>query len=67
MVPHCLEDGGDLGGCRAEGPSAAGDGGPAAASLTLDDGGTHVHIFESLLLEGLFVGDLLYSQVLCIS
>ena len=45
---------------RAEGSSAVGDGGQAAISLTPDDDGTHVRIFESLQLEGSYVGDLLY-------
>ena len=50
-----------MGDGRAEGPSAIGDGGQAAISLTPDADGTHVHIVESSQLEGLYVGDLLYS------
>ena len=45
---------------RAEGSSAIGDGGQAAISLMPDADGTHILIFESLQLEGLYVGDLLY-------
>ena len=41
-----------MGDGRAEGSSAIGDGGQAAVSLTPDVDGTHVHIFESLQLEG---------------
>ena len=48
-----------MGDGRAEGSSAIGDGGQAAVSLTPDVDGTHVHIFESLQLEGSYVGDLL--------
>ena len=40
---------------RAEESSATGDGGQAAVSLTPD-----LCTFESLQLEGLYVGDLLY-------
>ena len=45
---------------RAEGSSAIGDGGQAAISLMPDADGTHILIFESLQLEGSYVGDLLY-------
>ena len=45
--------------CRAEGSLAIGDGGQAAISLMPDVDGTHVRIFESLQLEGSYVGDLL--------
>ena len=31
-------------------------------SLTSDVDGMHIHIFESLQLEGMYVGDLLYMQ-----
>ena len=44
---------------RAEGSSATGDGGQAEVSLTPDADGTHICIFESLQLEGSYVGDLL--------
>ena len=43
----------------AEGSSAIGDGGQAAISLLPDVDGMHVRIFESLKLEGTYVGDLL--------
>ena len=49
-----------MGDGRAEGSSATGDGGQAAVLLTPDVDGTYVRIFESLQLEGLYVGDLLY-------
>ena len=48
-----------MGDGRAEGWSAIGDGGQAAISLMPDIDGTHVGIFESLQLEGSYVGDLL--------
>ena len=44
-----------MGGGRAEGSSAIGDGGQAAMSLSSDVDGTQVHIFESLQLEGLYI------------
>ena len=47
-----------MGGGRAEGSSAIGDGGQAAMSLSSDVDGMQVHIFESLQLEGLYAGDL---------
>ena len=56
----CLEEGEEVGDGRAEGPSATGDGGQAAMSLTPDIDGMHVHIFASLQLESSYVGDLLY-------
>ena len=49
-----------MGDGRAEGLSAIGDGGQAAISFMPDVDGTRVHIFESLQLEGSYVGDLLY-------
>ena len=49
-----------MGDGRAEGSSAIGDGGQAAMSLTSDVDGTHVRIFESSQLEGLYLGDFLY-------
>ena len=49
-----------MGDGRAEGSSAIGDGGQAAMSLTPDIDGKHVRIFESLQLEGSYVGELLY-------
>ena len=48
-----------MGDGRAEGSSAIGNGGQAAMSLTPDVDGTHVHIFQSSQLEGLYIGDLL--------
>ena len=46
----------------AEGSSAIGDSGQVAVSPTSDSDGIHVHIFESLQLEGLYAGDLLSIQ-----
>lgn len=47
-----------MGDSRAEGSSAIGDGrGQAAVSLGSDNEGMHVRIFESLQLEGPYVGD----------
>ena len=51
-----------MGGGRAEGSSAIGDGGQAAMSLSSDVDGTQVHIFESLQLEGSYIEDFLYSM-----
>ena len=51
-----------MGDGRAEGSLAIGDGGQAAISLTPDFDGTNVCIFESLQLEGSYVGDLLYGH-----
>ena len=45
---------------RAEGSSAIGDREQAAISLMPGIDGTHICIFESLQLEGSYVGDLLY-------
>ena len=45
---------------RAEGSSAIADGGHAAVSLIPDVIGMNICIFESLQLEGLYVGELLY-------
>ena len=55
-----MEEGEEVGDGRAEGSSAIGDGGQAAVSLLPVVGGTHVCIFESLQLEGLYVRGLLY-------
>ena len=55
-----LEEGEEVGDGRAEGPSATGDGGQAAMSLTTDLDGMHIHIFASLQLESSYVGGLLY-------
>ena len=49
-----------MGDGRAEGLSAVGDRGRAAVSLMPDFDGTHVPIFESLYLEGLYVAGLMY-------
>ena len=43
----------------ADASSAVGDGGQTAISLMPDVDGTQVRIFESLKLEGSYVGDLL--------
>ena len=54
----------------ADGPSATGDRGQAAISLMPDVDGMHIRIFESLKLEGAYVGDLLYISVcvcVCVS
>ena len=54
----------------ADGPSATGDRGQAAISLMPDVDEMHVRIFESLKLEGAYVGDLLYISVcvcVCVS
>ena len=54
----------------AEGSSAIGDGGQTEISLMPDTDGMHVRIFESLKLEGAYVGDLLYISVcvcMCVS
>ena len=65
---YCLEEG-DKAGCgRAEGLSAAGDGGQAAISVTSDVIGyvkvwRYILISESSQLQGSYVGDLLYSMV----
>ena len=50
-----------------KGSSATGDRGQAAISLIPDVDGTHIPIFESWQLEGLYVGDLLYclSYTVC--
>ena len=48
-----------MGDGRAEGSPAIGDGGQAAISLTPAVDGTHVCIFESSQLEGLYVWDFL--------
>ena len=51
------QEGEEVGDGRAEGSSATGDGGQAAVSLTPD-----LCTFESLQLEGLYAGDLLYES-----
>ena len=55
-----MEWGEEVGDGRAEEPSAIGDGEQAAMFVTPDVNGLSVHIFESLQLEDLYVGDLLY-------
>ena len=64
-----MEKGGEVGGGRAEGSLAVGDGGQAAISLTPDADGTgsdsllgpDAHcIFESSQFEGSSVGELRY-------
>lgn len=54
-----VEEGEEVGGGSAEGPSATGD--AAGASLMSDVDGPHVCTFESPQLEGLYVGDFLYN------
>ena len=49
-----------MGDGRAERSSAIGDGGQAAISLMPHLDGMYVRIFESLQLDGSYVGDLLY-------
>ena len=51
-----------MGDGRAEGSSAIGDRRRAAISLTPDIDGMHVCIFESLQLEGSYLGELLYVK-----
>ena len=51
-----------MGGGRAEGSSAIGDGGQASVSFMHDIDGRHICIFESSQLEGSYVGDLLYTH-----
>ena len=52
-----------MGDGRAEGWSAIGDGGQSQISLMAGADGTHLHIFESSQLDGLYVGELLYILV----
>ena len=52
-----------MGDGRAEGSSAMGDTGPAAASRTPDADGLCVRIVKRSQLEGSFVGDLLSNGV----
>ena len=56
-----------MGDGRAEGSSAIGEGGQAAISLMPDTDGMHIHVFESLQLEGSYVGDLLYLLLMTVS
>ena len=55
-----MEWGEEVGDGRVEESSAIGDGEQAAMLITPDVNGLSVHIFESLQLEDLYVGDLLY-------
>ena len=48
----------EVGGGRAEGPSATGDEGQATMSLTPDIDGTCISIFESLHIEGSYIAGL---------
>ena len=52
-----------MGDGRADGWSAIGDGGQSQISLMAGADGTHLHIFESSQLDGLYVGELLYILV----
>ena len=56
---YWLEEGEEVGDCRAEGSSATGDKGQAAVLLMPDVDGMHVCIFESSQLEDSYVGELL--------
>ena len=58
-----MEEREEVGDGRTEGLSSIGDGGQAAISLTPEADEKHVCIFESLHLEGLYVGDLLYISI----
>ena len=49
----------------AKGSSAIGDGGQAAVSFMHDIDGMHICIFESLQLEGSYVGDLTVCCCCC--
>ena len=49
-----------MGGGRAEGWSAIGDGGQSQISLLAGADGTHLRIFESSQLDGVYGGELLY-------
>ena len=62
-----MEEGEEVGGGRAGGSSATGDGGQAAMSLTPDVDRTQVHIFETAQLEGSHVGDLMYSYFILLN
>ena len=53
----------EVGNGRAEGSSATGDAGPAAASGMPDADGPRVRIFKRSQLEGSFVGDFLSNGV----
>ena len=57
----------EKGGGGAEGPAALGGGGKLQFHSHLAFDRIHVHIFESLRLEGLYIGDLLYFISLCLS
>ena len=59
--------GGKRGEGRAEEPSATGDRGPAAMSLTPAADGTQAHIFESSPLEVSPVGGFLCSHLFCVA
>ena len=59
--------GGKRGEGRAEEPSATGDRGPAAMSLTPAADGMQAHIFESSPLEVLHVGGFLCSHLFCVA
>ena len=52
-----------MGGGRAEGWSAIGDGGQSQISLLAGADGTHLRIFESSQLDGVYGGELLYIIV----
>ena len=54
-----------MGDGRAGGSSAIGDGEQAAISLTREVDGTHGHIFESVQLEGSYIGAYCVTESLC--
>ena len=54
-----LEEGEEVGDAGTEASSAIRNRGQAAVSLMPDFDGMHIHIFESLQLEGSHIGDLL--------
>ena len=51
-----------MGDGKAEGSSSIGDGGQAAISFTPNIDRMHIHIFESLQLEGSYTEDRLHSS-----
>ena len=67
MARKVTGEGEEVGDGRAEGLSRIGDRGQAAVSLTPDVDETHIRIFESSKLAGLYVGDLLYTARLCVN
>ena len=54
-----------MGDGRAGGSSAIGDGEQATISLTPEVDGTHGHVFESVQLEGSYIGAFCVTESLC--